>query len=356
MRYTEALIRDLESTLPLVWGRTVRSVFIGGGTPTLLSPQVLDRLLSELRARLVFAHAIEVTLEANPGTVDEGELAEYRALGINRLSLGVQSFQDGPLRAIGRIHDGQQAAAAVRAAQRAGFTNFNIDLMFGLPGQTPAESLRDVRTAVDSQASHISFYQLTIEPNTAFYQQPPVLPHEDVIWDIQQQAMDFLIGSGYEHYEISAFARSKWRCQHNMNYWLFGDYLGIGAGAHSKITDISGPSVVREWKIKHPDHYIAALEGNAFVAGRQILDESDLIAEYMLNALRLRDGFSIDQFEAATGVPGSVIAASLENAEARRLIVRQPKIRATQLGAQYLNELLQIFLPDTGEKNAVAGL
>ena len=254
--YVDALLADLEQDLPRVWGRRLESVFIGGGTPSLFSAEALERLLSGLRARLPLRPDTEITLEANPGTVERGRFAEFREAGINRLSIGVQSFDDEQLRRLGRIHDRRDAFAAAEAAHAAGLDNFNLDLMFGLPGQTVAQGLADIANAIALQPAHVSYYQLTIEPNTLFHQSPPTLPDDEMIDAIQQRAQVELARQGYERYEVSAFARENRRCRHNLNYWEFGDYLGIGAGAHGKLTDPASGQIHRLWKLKHPRDYL----------------------------------------------------------------------------------------------------
>ncbi|MEW5755041.1 MAG: radical SAM family heme chaperone HemW, partial [Pseudomonadota bacterium] len=286
-RYIDALLLDLEQDLPRIWGRKVISIFIGGGTPSLFSPEAIDRLLSGIRARLALIPEAEITLEANPGTVEAGKFAEFRAAGINRLSIGIQSFSDYSLQQLGRIHGRKEALAAAEMAHEAGFDNFNLDLMFGLPGQTLKDAGDDVATAIALEPSHLSYYQLTLEPNTYFHAKPPTLPNEDLIWAIQEQGQTALAEAGFGQYEVSAYARGEARrCRHNLNYWQFGDYLGIGAGAHAKITEGARQSITRYWKLKQPEAYLEAANAVAFSGGEKELARKDVGIEFMMNALR----------------------------------------------------------------------
>lgn len=342
--FVDALLADLEQELPAVWGRSVESVFIGGGTPSLMSAAGLERLLSGLRALLGLGPACEITLEANPGTVEQGRFAEYRAAGINRLSIGVQSFNGDQLQRLGRIHSPEEARRAAEAAHAAGLENFNLDLMFGLPGQTPAMALADVEQAVALAPAHISYYQLTIEPNTAFAHAPPPLPEEESLWTMQQQGQERLAEAGYVQYEVSAHAREGRRCRHNLNYWRFGDYLGIGPGAHGKLTIPAEGRVVRSWKQRHPQAWLEAA-----VAGRRELTRADLALEFMMNALRLTDGFETALFQAHTGMPISQVEVPLREAERKGLLEwRTQRILPTERGRNYLNELLQLFMQEDG--------
>lgn len=348
-RYIEALLAELQQQLPGVWGRQVDTVFIGGGTPSLMSPEGLDRLLSGLRALLGLTPDCEITLEANPGTVEQGRFAEYRAAGINRLSIGVQSFAEEQLQRLGRIHSRGEALRAAEAAHGAGLENFNLDLMFGLPGQNPALALADVEQAIELSPAHISYYQLTIEPNTAFAHTPPVLPQDDSLWAIQQQGQDTLAGAGYVQYEVSAYARDGVRCRHNLNYWRFGDYLGIGPGAHGKLTYPAEGRVERIWRQRHPQTWLDAAGTEAAVAGRRELDRDDLALEFMMNALRLSDGFESALFQEHTGLPISVVEQPLRQAERLGLLDWQVhRVVPTERGRNYLNELLQLFMPEEG--------
>ncbi len=341
--YVDALVADLEGLLPSVWGRRVTSVFIGGGTPSLFSPEAIERLLSALRARLVVEPGAEVTLEANPGASDAARFAGYRAAGVNRLSLGVQSFSDAKLAAIGRVHDAAGARRALEAAL-AHFDNVNVDLMYGLPGQTLAEARADLDAATGYAPAHISAYQLTIEPNTAFYGRPPQLPDHDACAEMQLAAEAALAAAGYGHYETSAFARPGRRSRHNLNYWEFGDYLGLGAGAHGKLS--FADRVVRHARIKAPRDYLAAAPRGASLAEERVVAAAEMPFEFMLNALRLIDGFPIELFPARTGLPLAALARGLEEAEQRGFVVRDAaRIRPTERGRRFLNEALEIFLP-----------
>ena len=337
--YVAKLIADLEALLPSVWGRRLISVFIGGGTPSLFSAAAIDELLAAVRARLPLEPGAEVTLEANPGTVEAARFRGFREAGVNRISLGVQSFDDAMLTALGRIHSAAEARKAVEAAL-ASFENVNIDLMYGLPAQTVAMAESDIREALDSGVPHISAYQLTIEPNTAFYRRPPALPEHDACADMQLAVEGALAGAGYEHYETSAFARPSHRCRHNLNYWQFGDYLGIGAGAHGKI---SFPDrVTRHERIKQPRDYLAAA---CTLAREAPVPPVELPFEFMLNALRLIDGFPVALFEERTGLPFSTVLKQLDDAERRGLVRRDwQRVRPSERGRLFLNELLAFFV------------
>lgn len=343
--YMDALLADLEQDLPRVWGRRMESVFIGGGTPSLLSAEALDRLLSGLRARLPLRPDLEITLEANPGAVEQGRFAEFRSAGVNRLSIGVQSFNDDHLRTLGRIHDRRAAFAAAEAAHAAGLDNFNLDLMFGLPGQTVAQALADVANAIALQPAHVSYYQLTLEPNTLFYQSPPTLPDEDLIDAIQERAQAELARQGYARYEVSAYARENRRCRHNLNYWEFGDYLGIGAGAHGKLTDPAAGRIHRLWKLKHPQDYLAQAGTPAGLGGDAPIRETDLPVEFLMNALRLVEGTPATLFEERTGLPLAALEPALSRVRARGLMETDPgRLQPTVTGLRFLNDLLQEFM------------
>jgi oxygen-independent coproporphyrinogen-3 oxidase len=345
--YLAALLRDLEQHLPAVWGRQVQSIFIGGGTPSLLSPEGLDHLLSRLRALLPLIPECEITLEANPGTVERGHFTAFRQAGVNRLSIGVQSFNDRALQALGRIHSGREAIAAAESAHAAGFDNFNLDLMFGLPGQDAAGAVADLEQAIVLAPSHLSWYQLTIEPNTAFAHAPPVLPEEEALWAIQSAGQARLAAAGYGQYEVSAYALEGRCCRHNLNYWRFGDYLGIGPGAHGKISHGAEGRIERLWKRRNPRDWLQAAEGAQMVAGREDIARADLVLEFMMNALRLVDGFDTALFAANTGLPLSAAAAPLQRAEALGLIHwDHQRIVPTARGRDYLNDLLELFLPE----------
>jgi len=342
--YVEALLADLEQDLPRVWGRRVQSLFLGGGTPSLLSPDAIDRLLGGIRARVTLAPEAEITLEANPGTVEQARFAGYRAAGINRLSLGIQSFDDSRLDALGRIHDGNDARRAIDAARAAGFDNFNLDLMFGLPGQSPAAALHDVRTAIDFDPAHLSVYQLTLEPNTPFHARPPVLPDEDQVAAMQEGLSAALAERGYRQYEVSAYARDRRECRHNRNYWEFGDYLGIGAGAHAKLTDTTG--ITRIAKRRQPQDYLQNAGTAAVRAEERRLSRDDATFEFMLNALRLVDGVPAELFEQRTGLTLASVEPGLRRARGRGLLEDDAQwLRPTPQGRQFLNDLIQHFLP-----------
>jgi oxygen-independent coproporphyrinogen-3 oxidase len=346
--YIEALIADLEQDLPAVWGRTIETVFFGGGTPSLFSPGGIDRLLADVRARVPLKPDAEITLEANPGTVDHARFKGFRDAGINRLSIGVQSFQPGLLKEIGRIHTDSDAIAAVEAAHQAGFDNVNLDLMFGLPGQTQAQALVDLRTARELEPSHISWYELTIEPNTWFHRHPPQRPDDNTLWEMQQAGRTLLESAGFERYEVSAYARHGQQCRHNMNYWQFGDYLGIGAGAHAKISDTATQGITRIAKQRHPRNYLDSAHTVARISSTTRLAPEDVLLEFAMNTLRLDQGFSPATFKATTGLPYTAIESIVNNSVADGLLdTGNHVIRATQKGQRYLNELLQHWMPDT---------
>ncbi|XZG70838.1 radical SAM family heme chaperone HemW [Chitinibacteraceae bacterium HSL-7] len=343
--YIEALLRDLESCLPSVWGRPVTSIFMGGGTPSLFSAAAIDTLLAGIRARIKLLPDAEITLEANPGTFEADKFAGYRAAGVNRLSIGVQSFDSAKLHALGRIHDREQALAAIATARRH-FNTFNVDLMYALPGQTLDEALQDVDTAVAAGATHVSAYHLTLEPNTLFFRYPPEnLPDDDLAADMQDAIEARLAAAGFEHYETSAFARTGHRARHNLNYWRFGDYLGIGAGAHAKIT--FPDRVTRQTRFKQPADYLARMrEGNA-VSSDDVIARSQLPFEFMLNALRLTDGFDLSLFAERTGLPLARVIRDVEAACDDGLLERHgDHVAPTVTGRRFLNTLLQRFLPD----------
>ena len=346
--YVDALLTDLEQDLPRVWGRRIDSLFIGGGTPSLFSAEALDRLLSGLRARLPLRPDLEITLEANPGTVERSKFAEFREIGINRLSIGVQSFDDGHLHALGRIHDRRAAIAAAEAAHAAGLDNFNLDLMFGLPGQTVEQALSDIACALALQPAHLSYYQLTLEPNTRFYRSPPLLPDDETIDVIQDPAQEELARHGYPRYEVSAYARADRRCRHNLNYWEFGDYLGIGAGAHGKLTDPAAGQIQRLWKVKHPRDYLARAGTPAGVGGDAPVHEAELPLEFLMNALRLVEGVPAALFGERAGLPLAALEPGWSQARTRGLLESDPeRLQASELGLRFLNDLLQAFIPET---------
>jgi putative oxygen-independent coproporphyrinogen III oxidase len=350
--YIAALLADLEQELPAVWGRTVESIFIGGGTPSLFSAPAMERLLGEIRAHLALKPGAEITLEANPGTVDQACFAGFREAGINRLSLGIQSFQPVLLENIGRIHNDSEAVAAIQAARSAGFDNINLDLMFGLPGQDVAMATRDLHTAIALAPEHISWYELTIEPNTWFYHHPPARGDDETRWEMQAAGQTLLHEAGYRRYEISAFARTGRQCRHNLNYWQFGDYLGIGAGAHGKITDAAAQRIYRVAKVRHPYNYLETAHTAQRIVTQHDLMPNDVLLEFMMNTLRLDSGFRVADFTAATGLPVSSLEPGIKDAVELGLLQVNDRIRTTPRGQRYLDELLQYWLP---EQTADAG-
>ncbi|NVK22324.1 MAG: radical SAM family heme chaperone HemW [Kangiellaceae bacterium] len=343
-QYIDRLLRDLELELPAVWGRRLHSIFIGGGTPSLFSPQAIDKLLSGIRALIPFEGDIEITMEANPGTFEAEKFAGFRHAGVNRLSIGVQSFNPNHLKELGRIHDPDQAIAAAEFAQQAGFKSFNLDLMHGLPNQTLKQALTDLEIAIKIGPQHLSWYQLTIEPNTLFYQQPPQLPQDELLWDIQEQGALMLAKHGYQQYEISAYAQApSMRSQHNLNYWQFGDYLGIGAGAHGKITRLDLNQIQRTHKARHPNDYLN--NDWSQVRNIQAIAKDELAFEFMLNALRLIDGVPHQLFSQHTGLHSQTIQPIIAQAIQDELLQDEPdRIGPTQKGSLFLNELLHRFI------------
>ncbi|MDQ3618154.1 MAG: radical SAM family heme chaperone HemW [Pseudomonadota bacterium] len=346
--YVDALLADLDFDLPLVWGRTVHSVFFGGGTPSLFPPEAIDRFLQAASARLRFAPGCEITLETNPGTAEHGRFELYRAAGVNRISFGIQSFDDGCLQRLGRIHDSSEAEAAVKLAQDAGFDNLNLDLMYALPQQTLAMAEADLQRAFALQPAHVSHYQLTLEPNTVFAARPPAgIPDDDAGWDMQEHCQSLLAAAGYAQYEVSAYARPDRQCVHNLNYWRYGDYLGIGAGAHAKLTLGSEQSVLRRWKLKHPTAYLANAGRAEAIGGDERIAQERRPFEFMLNALRLVDGFSLAEFEARTGLARDRIAPQLQAAtSAGWLDCKGGRVRPTELGRRFTNDVVALFLHD----------
>jgi putative oxygen-independent coproporphyrinogen III oxidase len=340
--YVAALIRDLEMALPLVWGRKVYTVFFGGGTPSLLGGESVAEILRNVRMLLPLDLGAEITLEANPGTVEAGRFAAYREAGVNRLSMGIQSFSDTHLQALGRIHTADEAKHAIAIAQ-SHFDNLNLDLMYALPNQSVDEAVRDVRTALSFEPQHLSCYHLTLEPNTLFHHNPPALPDDDASSDMQQRIEEVLAAAGYQHYETSAFALPKHRARHNLNYWQFGDYLGIGAGAHSKLS-FPG-SIIRQARYKQPQAYMQQVgKGDPVQTGQEV-SRDELGFEFMMNALRLNEGFDSALFEQRTSLPLLTLQRELEMAEKRGLLSRDHRrIAPTRLGQRFLNDLLEIFL------------
>jgi oxygen-independent coproporphyrinogen-3 oxidase len=340
--YVDALLADLDQDLAAVYGRPLSSIFFGGGTPSLFSAAALGRLLAGVEQRIPFTADIEITLEANPGTFEQDKFVAYRKLGINRLSIGIQSFQPNKLEALGRIHTGDEALRAAEMARRAGFDNFNLDLMHGLPDQSLEEALDDLRQAIALAPTHLSWYQLTLEPNTVFWNQPPELPEDDILWDIQEAGQALLAEHGFNQYEVSAYARPGKAARHNLNYWSFGDFIGIGAGAHGKLSHPDG-RIVRTWKTRLPKDYLNP--GKQFKAGEKTLTADELPFEFLMNALRLTQGVDAELFAQRTGLPLQTLAAARAEAEQKGLLQVEPtRLVATARGQLFLNDLLQYFL------------
>lgn len=340
--YIDALLADLDLDLPFVYGRELSSIFFGGGTPSLFSADALGRLLKGVEQRIRFAHDIEITLEANPGTFEQVKFSAYRGLGINRLSIGIQSFQEAKLKTLGRIHNGDEAIRAADMARQAGFDNFNMDLMHGLPDQSPDDALGDLQQAIDLKPTHLSWYQLTLEPNTVFWNQPPTLPEDDILWDIQEAGQLLLAENGYAQYEVSAYAQPGRPARHNLNYWSFGDFIGIGAGAHGKLSHPDG-RIVRTWKTRLPRDYLNPAK--PFKAGEKLLSLEELPFEFLMNALRLTNGVDAALFRERTGLSLDSLASARQQAEQRGLLHADPtRLAATPQGQLFLNDLLQYFL------------
>ncbi|GAB4394038.1 MAG: radical SAM family heme chaperone HemW [Gammaproteobacteria bacterium] len=342
--YIEALIGDLKQDLIWVQERPLQSIFMGGGTPSLFSGTAIKYLLDAIRQEIAWVEDIEITLEANPGTIDQAHFAAYRAAGVNRLSLGVQSLQDDKLNVLGRIHDQYAVLKAVDIARQSGFDNFNIDLMFGLPQQTTAQALDDLRQATELQPTHLSWYQLTIEPNTVFYKQTPTLPEDELLWEMTQVGQSYLQQQGFMQYEVSAYSRQQ-PCRHNLNYWQFGDYLGLGAGAHAKVTDLQSGTITRLVKYKQPTAYIQHAMNQQAIVQQTIVSEKAVAFEFMLNALRLVAPIDLALFEQRTGMSRDVIQPILLQAEQRELInLNGDSLVVTDLGKRFLNDLQALFL------------
>ena len=342
-RYIKALIADLETELPRIWGRQVHSIFIGGGTPSLLSAQGMDSLLSAIRARVHLEPDAEITMEANPGSVETEKFAGFAKAGITRVSLGIQSFQDAQLKALGRIHNGAEAKRAIEIALQH-FKSVNLDLMYGLPMQTLDDAKRDIETALSFNTPHLSLYNLTLEPNTYFANFPPKLPSEDIVDAIFEQSLDLLTKAGFQRYEVSAYSKPGMECKHNLNYWRFGDYICIGAGAHGKIS--FPDKVTRQVRERHPETYMQAIEqnGNALIESKEI-SAADLPFEFMLNTLRLTDGVATNTFSERTGLPLSSISKGLDQASKKGLLDPDPTVlKGTPQGLRYLNNLQELFL------------
>ena len=343
-QYIQELINDLEQQLPSIWGRRIVSVFIGGGTPSLFSGDSIRQLTTAIKARLNCLPAMEITLEDNPGTVEQQRFDAYVEAGVNRLSIGVQSFNSQHLKSLGRIHTNEEAQHAIEAGRSAGFENINLDLMFGLPDQSIEQGLEDLQQAIALQPQHISWYQLTIEPNTLFYKQPPPLPEDDLISDLQEQGQALLAQHGYQQYEISAYAQQGKRCRHNLNYWEFGDYLAIGAGAHGKISSAQDGSIRRYWQQRQPNAY---LQASHKTSGEQWLTRADRVYEFMLNALRLKQGIELSLFSQHTGLKDHELHAGLNKARELELITEdQQRLIPTDMGYRFLNNLINCFHPE----------
>ncbi|WP_374415406.1 radical SAM family heme chaperone HemW [Ectopseudomonas oleovorans] len=340
--YVDALLADLDADLQHVHGRPLTSIFFGGGTPSLFSDRALGRLLEGVERRIAFAPDIEITLEANPGTFEQAKFKGYRSLGINRLSIGVQSLQEAKLKALGRIHNGDEAIRAADMARAAGFDNFNLDLMHGLPEQSIEDALFDLRTAISQGPTHLSWYQLTMEPNTVFWSQPPELPEDDLLWDIQEAGQALLAAEGYAQYEVSAYAQPGKQARHNLNYWTFGDFLGIGAGAHAKLSTPAG-RIQRTWKTRLPKDYLDPAK--AFQAGERLLEADELPFEFLMNVLRLSEGAPAELFSQRTGLPLQQLEQARREAERQGLLqADETRLVATAKGQLFLNDLLQQFL------------
>ena len=346
--YVAALLEDLDHDLPLAGERPLLSIFFGGGTPSLFSPDEIGRFLSGVRERMKFAADMEVTLEANPGTIEHGRFSGYRDVGVTRVSIGAQTFSEPHLKALGRIHSSGDIQRAVDELARAGLDNFNLDLMYGLPEQTRSQAAADVRAAVALAPRHISHYQLTLEPGTVFYHRPPPVPDQDAAWEMQMDCQDLLAANGYEQYEVSAYAQTAARCRHNLNYWQFGDYLGVGAGAHGKLSQPETGAITRTVRCRQPRDYLSRAVIDRLTEQRRVA-ANELPFEYMLNALRLLEGFCVEDFESRTGRSRHVLDEVLGVVERKGLLAPAGagRWRPTELGARFLNELQAAFLPET---------
>lgn len=344
--YVEALLRDLELELPLIWGRPVHSIFFGGGTPSLFSADQIGRLLEGFRGLLTLAPDVEITLEANPGTTERDSFSAYRAAGVNRVSLGVQSFNDDALKRLGRIHGRDEVFTALESIRRAEITNFNLDLMYALPGQSLEEALADIDRAISFEPAHISHYQLTIEPNTAFHVNRPLLPEDELAWDMQDHCAGKLGSAGYRQYEISAWSKVEKQCRHNLNYWSYGDFVGIGAGAHGKITVPAENGVRRRIRTRHPKSWMLSAGTGEVLADNRRLSADDRVFEFFLNQLRLREGVQIPQFEPRTGLPWSEVADRVTSLIDKGLLEEQgSRLAPTETGWRFVNDMQSVFLP-----------
>ena len=341
--YLNALIEDLKQDLRFVQGRHLFSIFIGGGTPSLISASGIHWLLDNIQVLIPFNDDIEITLEANPGAIENQKIADFKSAGINRFSFGVQSFQQDKLTKLGRIHGVEEAKTAARQAHHVGMKTFNLDLMHGLPNQSLDDAMSDLNTAIELNPTHLSWYQLTIEPNTQYFSHPPKLPDDETLWSIQEAGLKLLAEHGYQQYEISGYSRPGWQCQHNLNYWRFGDYLGIGCGAHGKLSLPLENKIIRTTKIKHPKGYLDP--ARSYMDDCNNVDQADLVFEYMMNRLRLMESFSFSEFEDYTGLKRSQLSPALQQAEQKGLLhVQSETCQVTELGHRYLNELLTMFM------------
>ncbi len=345
--YIQAVLDDLTQELPDIWGRKLSSVFIGGGTPSLFSGDAIDTLMSGIRTLTNLPPTAEVTMEANPGTAEAQKFKDFRQSGINRLSIGVQSFDNKALQALGRIHDAEEAIQAVAMAKNAGFDDFNLDLMFALPEQTIEAAIEDVKQAIALKATHISCYELTLEPNTLFARFPPIVPDDDSKWEMQEAIIKELATQGYQRYEVSAYSKPKRESTHNSNYWQFGDYVGIGAGAHGKISFANTGTITRRWKIKHPKAYMEKASGSERIGGQHNISFEDTAIEFFMNAFRLTQGFALPLFQAHTGVPLANWQPEIDQALDQGFLRQDGlQLAPTDKGVNFLNDLLQVFLTD----------
>jgi putative oxygen-independent coproporphyrinogen III oxidase len=342
-KYLAALMADLDTELETANARPIKSIFFGGGTPSIFSPDTINRIIEGAQQRMTFDDNIEITMEANPGTFEQKNFSDFHAAGINRLSIGIQSFNDQHLKNIGRIHDAQQAMSAINTAQEAGFDNINLDLMFGLPEQNIEQAINDIKIACIQNVQHISHYQLTIEANTFFHKHPPVTPDMEVLWDMQNQCHDALNNNGFQQYEVSAFSKPDKQCIHNLNYWNFGDYIGIGAGAHGKITDTSSGKILRRWKRRQPEDYMTHAASNP-LSGQSEIKVDELIFEFLLNALRLKNGFSYEVFECNTGLDRKAVIEACLTIDAELLLMDDWGVRCSDKGYRFLNDILEKFI------------
>lgn len=347
MEYVDALLTDLSQELPDIWGRSISSVFIGGGTPSTFSSEALDKLLSGVRALTNLHPETEITMEANPGTFEQEKFKRYRSIGINRLSIGIQSFSPKSLSALGRVHSAVEAEHSIAIARKAGFERLNLDIMFGLPQQSLDQAMADLDKAISLEPDHISWYQLTMEPNTAFFNNPPVVPNGDKLWDIHNAGLIKLAEAGFKQYEVSAFSRENQECIHNLNYWTFGDYVGIGAGAHGKISFANTGEIIRRQKQRHPTKYLATARSSDRLSGENIIDINETSLEFMMNALRLKHGVDRRIFERHTGLPAQILSKQITEACEKGLLESsKDHFKTTDLGYDHLNTVLEIFMQE----------